>query len=290
MSSTFCSNPRRERAEPALLAAAAVDTPARDWAALPRAIVLDVFLRLGSREVQLGAEFACKPWRSVALEEPALWRRVGMDPWDPLDERWRCDDDRVEMERKLVAVNRGKGQCEEFKGYCNDDDLLDLVGRAPSVKVLHIEHHSDYDSSEDLVEALKKLTLLEDLEIDFKCIIHWDENVLESVCEACPHLKKLVLMYPSCFDLECSEEFDKELIDGEIPVMSKLHTLGLYDCELSANGLKAILESCPLLENLHIDGYFDKCETDKELRMKCARIKNLTMDTRMKPHKLYFDY
>jgi hypothetical protein len=50
---------------------------ARDWAALPRDILLDIFLRLGPREVMLGAEFACKPWRSVALEEPVLWRRIG---------------------------------------------------------------------------------------------------------------------------------------------------------------------------------------------------------------------
>ncbi|CAL5007839.1 unnamed protein product [Urochloa decumbens] len=289
MSSSSCSNRRRERAEPAPPAAPAA--PAKDWAALPRRIVLDVFLRLGPREVMLGAEFTCKPWRSVALEEPALWRRVGMDPWEPFDKRWRCGGDRAERDMKLVAVDRAKGQCEEFKGYCDDDDLLDLVGRAPSLKVLHIEHRSDYDSGEDLVEALKKLTLLEDLEIDFKYTIYWDENMLESVCEACPHLKKLVLLYASCFDLECNEdEYEKEPIDGAIPVMSKLHTLALYDCELSTKGLKAILDSCPLLENLHIDGYFNKCKMDKELRMKCAKIKNLTMDTKKKPRNSYFDY
>ncbi|CAO2209855.1 unnamed protein product [Urochloa humidicola] len=265
--------------------------PARDWAGLPRKIVLDVFLRLGPREIMLGAEFACKPWRRVALEEPALWRRVGMDPWDLLDKRLRRLRDGAEWDMKLVAVDRAKGQCEAFKGCCDDDELLDLVKRAPSLKVLYIEHDSYDNCGEDLVEALKKLTLLEDLEIDFKYNIYWDENMLESVCEACPHLKKLVLMYASCFDLECNEdEFDKEPIDGEIPVMSKLHTLGLYDCELSTKGLKAILDSCPLLENLHIDGYFDKRKMGKDLRMKCAKIKNLTMDTKKKPCNSYFNY
>jgi len=52
---------------------------ARDWAALPQDILLDIFLRLGPREVMLGAEFACKPWRSVALRNPScgaasVWR------------------------------------------------------------------------------------------------------------------------------------------------------------------------------------------------------------------------
>lgn len=107
---------------------------ARDWAALPRDIVLDVFLRLGPHEVMLGAEFACKPWRCVALEEPSLWRRVGMDrPCDPYaDERLRqvhrrCDCAETKMRR--VAVDRARGQCEAYKGDCDDDDLLDLVER-----------------------------------------------------------------------------------------------------------------------------------------------------------------
>ncbi|CAO2209859.1 unnamed protein product [Urochloa humidicola] len=289
--SSSCFDRRLNRREPVRPPPPTLASPARDWAALPRSIVLDVFLRLGPREVMLGAEFACKPWRSVALEEPVLWRHVGMDPWDPFDKRWRCSSDSVERDMKLVAVDRAKGQCEGFKGYCNDEYLLDLVGRAPSLKVLHIEHNSYYYSGVELVEALEKLTLLEDLQIDFNYSIDWDENMLESVCEACPHIKKLVLMYASCFDLECNEdEFHKEPIDGAIPVMPELHTLGLYDCELSTDGLKAILDSCPLLETLHTDGYFNKRKMDKELRMKCTRIKNLTLDTKKKPSNSYFDY
>ncbi|CAO2176192.1 unnamed protein product [Urochloa humidicola] len=263
--SSSCSNRCRDCTEPA-----PIET-AMEWAALPRKIVLDVFLRLGPREVQMGAEFACKPWRRVALEEPSLWRRVGLDPCEPYDERWRCANDDIERKMKLVAVDRAKGQCEGFKGYCNDDDLLDLVQRAPSLKILHIEHHSDYRHGADLIDVLEELNLLEDLEIDFKYSIDWDENMLESVCETCPDLKKLVLLYASCFDNECNEDdFEKEPIDGTIPVMRKLQTLGLYDCDLSAEGLKAILDSCPVLENLYIDGYFCKSEMDKELRMKCG--------------------
>ena len=66
-----------------------------------RDIVLDIFLRLGPREVMLGAEFACKPWRSVALEEPSLWRRVGME--NNLDKHWRWRHGSVEMAMKLVG-------------------------------------------------------------------------------------------------------------------------------------------------------------------------------------------
>ncbi|KAF8662526.1 hypothetical protein HU200_056121 [Digitaria exilis] len=112
---------------------------ARDWAALPSDIVLDVFLRLGPLDVLLDAELACKPWRRVALEEPTLWRRVGFDKRDYSDERWRrsCHDFKENMWQ--VALDRAKGQCEAFKGSCHDDDLLHLVGRcSPSSRSLRL--------------------------------------------------------------------------------------------------------------------------------------------------------
>jgi hypothetical protein len=156
------------------------------------------------------------------------------------------------------------------------------------LKILHIEHTSYYHSGEDLVKVLEKLTLLEDLEIDFKYVIDWDENMLQSVCQVCPHLKKLVLLYASKFDLECNpDEFEKEPIDGSIPVMHKLHTLELYDCDLTSKGLNAILDCCPVLETLHIEGFFNKRKMDNKLRMKCARVKNLTLDTKKKPDNWY---
>ncbi|CAL5007842.1 unnamed protein product [Urochloa decumbens] len=268
--------------------------PPPDWAALPTDILLDIFLRLGPREVMLGAELACKAWRSVALEESALWRRVGVDPWDPslfLDERWRRVIRRGLLgDMMLLAVDRAKGQCEVFMGYCNSDSLLDLVGRAPALKSLNMERFSCHESGESLVEALQKLTRLEDLEIDFRHRIDWyKENALQSVCQACPRLEKLVVRYASAYDLERNEdEFQKEPIDGPIPVMAKLHTLELYDCNLSTKGLNAILDSCPLLETLHIGGYFHKRKMGKELWRKCrTRVKNITLDTRKKPPSWY---
>lgn len=70
-----------------------------------------------------------------------------------------------------------------------------------------------------------KLTLLEELEIHFKYTFDdWDDNMLQSICQACPHLKKLVVMYASAADVEA--------IDHEIPMMLKLHTLELYECWL----------------------------------------------------------
>nr|CAB3480278.1 unnamed protein product [Digitaria exilis] len=84
----------------------------RDWAAeLPRDVLLDVFLRLGCRDIMRGAELACAPWRRVAVGEPELWRTVDM----------------ATMVR--AAVDRGAGQCVAFAGPVDDDALLYLVER-----------------------------------------------------------------------------------------------------------------------------------------------------------------
>jgi len=106
---------------PPTTASPAAETTARDWAALPLDVLLDVFLRLGSREVMRGAELACAPWHDAAVGEPALWRRVDMATvrlWPP-----GC--------RRMVraAVDCGASQCVAFAGPADDDSLLYLVER-----------------------------------------------------------------------------------------------------------------------------------------------------------------
>ncbi|KAF8662523.1 hypothetical protein HU200_056118 [Digitaria exilis] len=102
--------------------------------------------------------------------------------------------------------------------------------------------------------------------------------------QSLPSSKEVCSDVASATELECDEdEFDKEPVDGPIPVMRNLHTLKLYKCELSCKGLNAIIDGCPRLETLLIDGYFNKRKMDKNLKLKCARVKNLTLDTMKKP-------
>uniref|UniRef100_A0A0A9BTQ8 F-box domain-containing protein n=1 Tax=Arundo donax TaxID=35708 RepID=A0A0A9BTQ8_ARUDO len=269
----MCSSasPRRRRKKTTSPPASAA-AEARDWAALPGDILFAVFLKLGPREVMLGAEFACTAWRRVALEEPSLWRRIG---WD------RIIDSRVgvgvgeEMAMARVALARTAGQCEAFKGFCEGDDLTNLVERAPSLKSLFLRDYSDDQSSELLIVALRKLPLLQDLQIYISDYIYPIDNQLQSVCQACPHLKKLALTYAASYDAES--------IDRGIPLMRELCSLELYQFDLSVNGLNTILDNCPLLEYLHVGGYFNQRKMDTELRVKCARVKKLTLPTRQKP-------
>ncbi|TVU02080.1 hypothetical protein EJB05_52446, partial [Eragrostis curvula] len=213
----------------------------------------------------LGAEHVCRAWRRVALEEPALWRRIG----------WRTIDE---------IIQRHIGEATEM--------ALGRSGPAPSLKTLDINEFRGYDEfTEELIAAFEKLPMLEDLQIYFKCEIE-DVNMFPSVCQACPNLKKLVLMFAGPCELEYNEdEFSKEPINGEIRVMHELRTLELYECDLTGRGLNSILDSCQLLESLCIAGYFNKHDIDEELRVKCARVKKLTLPTRSKPsYECYCEY
>ncbi|TVU43196.1 hypothetical protein EJB05_09642, partial [Eragrostis curvula] len=275
---------------------------ARDWASLPGEILFDVFRRVGLCEVMMGAEFVCTAWRRVALHEPALWRRIGLDEWCTQG----CHIDKENDMKKFIAVDRSAGQCEAFKGTLLAVDLLDLTKRnfvlmphtvlvdfgigmgkkslpfrAPSLKTLDLTHNDEEDSIEELTGALNKFPLLEDLRLSITYMFFEDENLLGSVFKACPRLKKLVVMYASAFDLMCSEEdFSMEPIYGDITLMPELRSLELYDCDLSFKALHDILDNCPLLESLYVHGHFDKLEMDEDLRLKCDRVRNLTLPIR----------
>ncbi|CAL4997274.1 unnamed protein product [Urochloa decumbens] len=263
---------------------------ARDWAALPRDIILDVFLRLGALEVMLGAELACTAWRRAAIEEPTLWRRVGTE--DTVGELWRrarCSD--IEMPMKLAAVEHAAGQCEAFEGECDDDDYLHEL-----VKSLKLQNYDHRIMNQEMcwLRCSRSSLFLRNFIFISDMLSMTVRTFLDQFAElVLPHLKKLMLLYHSAFDFEWPgvefREFrdDVPIIDGEIPKMHKLHSLHLEECELTAKGLKSILDSCPRLKTLEIFGYFDKGEMDKELWVKCARIKNLILPSTRKDQHLY---
>lgn len=134
-------------------------------------------------------------------------------------------------------------------------------------------------TDEEFNVALKKLPLLEDLKISTVYYNTELENLLESVCKACPYLKKLGLTLPE--DPEAADsDGNMKIHDGgmcEIPIMCELRSIKLFEFDLTADGLTAILVNCPVLESLHVSGYYIGNETDEELRAKCARVKDLSL-------------
>jgi len=148
--------------------------------------------------------------------------------------------------------------------------------RAPCLKSLHL---SRFDGPNEALEvALKKIPLLEELEVSPLYFSSGTENLLESVCQACPLLTKLKMTFSTVpvHDGYYDEDLIREKIKGIATTMCELRTLELLDCDLTAEGLIAILDCCPALESLNITGCFDG-EMDTELRAKCARVKNQTI-------------
>ncbi|RLN05260.1 putative F-box/LRR-repeat protein 9 [Panicum miliaceum] len=83
---------------------------ARDWASLPRDVLVAVFGKLDHIEILTGAGQACRSWRRAAREDPSLWRRVDMRGHDDLFNQVNLHG------MAQAAVRRANGQCEAFWG------------------------------------------------------------------------------------------------------------------------------------------------------------------------------
>lgn len=131
--------------------------------------------------------------------------------------------------------------------------------------------------NEVLNVAVKKHPLLEDLELVY--VNTPSEDMLKSVCQACPHLMKLKLSFSASCNDDCGvdEELVLEIIEGEIPKMSNLQSLELFECDLTTKGLTTILDNCPMLQSLHITGSFEYYNMDDVLQKKCDRVRSLSI-------------
>jgi hypothetical protein len=96
-------------------------------------------------------------------------------------------------------------------------------------------HLSTFDDSQVLLEVLKKLPLLEDLEASPLLLICRADNFLESVCQACPHLRKLRIRLCTS-EYNYRDEWMRDKIIGIFTRMSELRSLELLGCDLSAEG------------------------------------------------------
>ncbi|CAL5010821.1 unnamed protein product [Urochloa decumbens] len=268
--------PRPRRKKPLSLPSTPVTLPPpppsppseqRDWAALPQDILLVVFLKLGPGEIIQGADLVCRAWRRVAVDEPMLWWRLKMGTVSV----WSVGRDLMQR----AAIDRGAGQCEAFSGSCCDRILLYLVKRAPSSKSLHLSRF--HGPNEGIHVALKNLPLLEDLDIWPSYVSRDNENLFESVCQACPLLKNLRFRFRTVsVGYYYGINTVREKFKGLATTMCELRSLQLFDCDLTDEGLTSILDYCPVLESLYITGCFDG-EMDRELRAKCDRVKDLTL-------------
>ncbi|TVU02095.1 hypothetical protein EJB05_52461, partial [Eragrostis curvula] len=240
----------------------------RDWAdGLPIGALLAILGRLDRIDVLMAAELVCHSWRRAARDEPSLWRRITMRGHEEIAAKLnRCG-------MACEAVRRSSGWCEAFCGkYAGDDGfLIYLSEQAPCLKSLRLIS-CDGVTDEGLIEAVKELPYLEELEI-LLCNNVGDSMVYGVIGVVCPQLKHFSLIKPPSNSRRRTN--DHQEIEG-IASMRALCSLHLFGNPLTNAGLETILDNCLKLESLDIRRCFN-VNMDETLRAKGSRIKTLRL-------------
>ena len=126
-------------------------------------------------------------------------------------------------------------------------------------------------ADEEFVEAVRKLLLLEYLEVTYGSL--FGESLI-IVGQSCPNLKTLRLNSepePKFYDEECNDEEALGIAES----MPELRHLQLFGNILTNTGLTAILDGCPHLEHLDLRKCFN-VRLEGDLEKRCSeRIKDL---------------
>ncbi|KAG2330732.1 hypothetical protein Bca4012_019673 [Brassica carinata] len=228
-----------------------------NWAELPSDLTSSILRRLDSIDILENAQKVCTSWYRVC-KDPAMWRKI--DIFNFLDKGHNLEI----MCRH--AVDRSQGGLLEIDIWClGTDSLINYVADSSSnLRSLKLALISPI-TIEGLTEALRKLPLLEELEV-FE-ITMWGDY-LKVAGQFCPKLKTLKL---NCFrsglgtPLHVSD--DDALAIAE--TMPGLRFLQLFANGLTDAGLKAILDNCPDLE--HIDlGHCFNVHFSGDLEKRCS--------------------
>ncbi|KAK8951405.1 F-box protein SKIP19 [Platanthera zijinensis] len=239
----------------------------RNWAELPGEILLIIFKKVAAAEILWSVQFVCKSWRQLS-HEPTLWRCIELRRYDRLD-------DLVSI--AMMAVDRSEGRVEELymESFPTDELMHYIAERATQLRGLHLI--SVFLNQETLIETLRKLPLLEELEMS-RCFHSY--NVVERVGEACPQLKSFRLNSRVPTSLQFYRRSDSRLNAAALAIakhFKQLRRLQLFANCLTCIGLSAILDNCPDLDYLDLRYCFNVSSLDESLKNKCTQIKDLRL-------------
>jgi F-box/leucine-rich repeat protein 2/20 len=127
-------------------------------------------------------------------------------------------------------------------------------------------------SDKGLIDAAKKLPLLEELNVLFS---YFTKDSLEIIGQSCPLLKSLKYS----ISYRCNE--DDKLFDEAfsfLKTMPQLRHLEIRsDLMITSDGLLAIVDECPLLESLNIEDCDNLHLSRNAWKRCCEQIKNLRL-------------
>ncbi|XP_057431826.1 putative F-box/LRR-repeat protein 23 [Lotus japonicus] len=240
-----------------------VNTNGPNWLELPRDVTTNILLRLGVVEIVMSASQVCSLWWNIC-KDPLMWHIIDMTNLLPLtagrrtspfDMTHHPDYSTYKLEKICRwAIKRSGGHLEDIgiESYVATDNLLkDIVSSTSHLRRLRLSYCWSI-SEKALIEVVKRLPLLEELDISFTI---QPKYFLEAIGRCCPLLKSLkmntsLVVIPRYVHVNCSD--DKAFVIAE--TMPELRHLQIMGNSLSNDGLLAILDGCPLLEYLDLRG------------------------------------
>ncbi|XP_021862704.2 putative F-box/LRR-repeat protein 23 [Spinacia oleracea] len=246
----------------------------RNWLDLPDEIWFMILSKINTIDIIENVQLVCTMFHNFC-KQPTMFKVIDMTV--PNDDylKWRDYVNAITQ----IAVDRSSGCLIDIylENLCDEATLWDVVWSSKNLKHLRLGHHVNI-SDRDLVEAVKVLPMLEELELIICCFYN---STIEVVGRACPSLKSFSLNAVCFRDDNYTCNYDVMAIARSMPNLRNLQLIG--SC-MTNEGLKAILDGCPLLDSLDLRSCF-RIDLSGELGKRCEQIKHFR-----KPNDSIADY
>uniref|UniRef100_A0A8I6WHR1 F-box domain-containing protein n=1 Tax=Hordeum vulgare subsp. vulgare TaxID=112509 RepID=A0A8I6WHR1_HORVV len=170
----------------------AVPVPDRDWSGLPPDVLSLIFAKTGAIEVLMGAGLVCHPWLDAA-KAADMWRTIDMERHGAVVNK---QDKGVLRAMAKVAVDRSDGRLEAFaaKGFVNDELLMYLRKRSPSLKSLRLVSCRGV-SKDGFTGAMIRAPPPHLRSLQLVDMVNLTTEELITAVDACPRLETLLVHY-----------------------------------------------------------------------------------------------
>ncbi|KNA21390.1 hypothetical protein SOVF_043660 [Spinacia oleracea] len=235
------------------------------WLELPEDIWSLILSKLNTTYIIENVQNVCMLFRKLC-KQPSLFKVVDMTLPDAY---MHLDFDANVLTRFIVDRSCGSIVDIFLEHLCDDDTLMYIVERSKNLKHLRLWHYIRI-SDEGLVEAVKRLPALEEVEL---IMCKFCDDTIEAIGHICPSLKTFSLndVGSKTFDFTCNEE---ALAIGKS--MPNLRNLQLIGNHMTNEGLEAILDGCTLLESLDLRACF-YIDLSGDLGKRCEGIMHLRL-------------
>lgn len=242
-----------------------VEGESPNWLELPTDITRNILQRIDIVERVTSVCLVCSLWWNI-YKDPLMWRTIQMANHIAYYNYYAtiC----------RYAIERRCDYLEDINIHVfGAGDLLRGISNCGShLRRMKLVHPWGI-SGLKLSQACRELSQLEELEFTFSFVAKDD---LETIGQYCPLLKVMKLSV-TCMELSYAKRDDEAFAIAK--TMPGLRYLKISGILLTNDGVLAILDGCPLLESLDLEGCVcNKNGLSKSLRKQChERIKDLEL-------------